>query len=60
MLHADFLGKAGLAQHMLVYDRAAVTPYETLDGEQVGVSRAIDDELASDVGGYVLVARRAD
>src|SRR5262249_41817437 len=25
----------GLAQHMLVYDRAAVTPYETLDGELI-------------------------
>jgi hypothetical protein len=49
---------AGLAQHLLVYDRAAVTPYETLDGELVEVSR--DDEFASDVGGYVLVARRTD
>src|SRR6185436_6987042 len=28
----------GLAQHALVYDRAAVTPYETLDGEQVDMS----------------------
>jgi hypothetical protein len=51
---------AGLAQHLLVYDRAAVTPYETWDGEQVEVSCAVDDGLASDVGGYVLVARRAD
>ena len=51
---------AGLAQHVLVYDRAAVTPYETLDGEQVEVSRALDDGLTSDVGGYLLVARRAD
>jgi hypothetical protein len=51
---------AGLAQHALVYDRAAVTPYETMDGEQVDAIRAIDDGLASDVGGYVLVARRAD
>src|SRR5262247_4423871 len=32
----------GLAQHALVYDRSAVTPYETLDGEQVDVSR--DDD----------------
>ncbi len=50
----------GLAQHALVYDRAAVTPYETLDGEQVDVSRDDDDRLTSDVGGYVLVAKRAD
>ena len=51
---------AGLAQHVLVYDRAAVMPYETLDGEMVDVSRAIEDGLTSDVGGYVLVARRAE
>jgi hypothetical protein len=51
---------AGLAQHILVYDRAAVTPYETFDGEQLDVSRIVDDGLSSDVGGYVLVARRAD
>ena len=51
---------AGLAQHMLVYDRAAVTPYETLDGELVDVYCVDDDGLTADVGGYVLVARRAD
>jgi hypothetical protein len=51
---------AGLTQHVLVYDRAAVTPYETLDGEMVDVSRAIEDGLTSDVGGYLLVARRED
>jgi len=50
----------GLAQHALVYDRAAVTPYETLDGEQVDMSRDDDDRLTSDLGGYVLVARRTD
>lgn len=49
---------AGLAQHLLVYDRAAVTPYETLDGEQVEVQRDGDNRLTSDLGGYVLVARR--
>ena len=51
---------AGLAQHVRVYDRAAVTPYETMDGEQVDMIRAVDDGLTSDVGGYVIVARRAD
>ena len=51
---------AGLAQHVLVYDRAAVTPDETMDGEQMDAIRAIDDGLTSDVGGCVLVARRAD
>jgi hypothetical protein len=51
---------AGLARHVLVYDRAAVTPYETLDGEQIEVSRADDNGLTFDMGGYLVVARRAD
>ena len=51
---------AGLAQHVLVYDRAAVTPYETLDGEVVEAIRDLGDGLAADVGGYVLAARRED
>ncbi|MEP7341905.1 MAG: DUF6178 family protein [Acidobacteriota bacterium] len=51
---------AGLAQHTLVYDRVAVTPYETLDGEQVDPIRADDDGLTSNLGGYLLVARRTD
>jgi uncharacterized protein DUF6178 len=50
----------GLAQHMLVYDRAAVTPYETLDGERVEVGRADDNRLTFDLDGYVLVAKGAD
>src|SRR5215471_13113340 len=51
---------AGLSHHVLVYDRAAVMPYETLDGEQIEGSRADDDGLTFDMGGYLLVARRAD
>jgi hypothetical protein len=51
---------AGLARHVLVYDRAAVTPYETLDGEQIEVSRADDNGLTFDMGGYLVVARRED
>jgi hypothetical protein len=51
---------AGLAQHLLVYDLAAVTPYETLDGELVDASLDVGDRLAADLGGYVLVARRED
>lgn len=50
----------GLAQHALVCDRAAITAYETLDGEQVEMSREDDDRLTADVGGYVLVARCTD
>src|SRR5262249_35922016 len=51
---------AGLAQHAFVYDRAAVTPYETMDGELIDAIRPVDGGLTSDVGGYLLVARRAD
>jgi len=55
---------AGIAQHTLVYDLAAVTPYETTDGELItfyaDAIRVFDDGLTFDVGGYLLVARRAD
>jgi hypothetical protein len=55
---------AGLAQHALVYDRAAVTPYETTDGELItfyaDAIRVFDDGLKFDVGGYLLLAKRAD
>jgi hypothetical protein len=48
---------AGISRHVLVYDRAAVMPYETLDGEQMEGSRPDDDGLTFDMGGYLLVAR---
>ncbi len=51
---------AGLAQHAHVYDRAAVTPYETTDGELIDAIRVVDDGLTFDVGGCLIVARRAD
>ncbi len=55
---------AGLAQHTLVYDIAAVTPYETTDGELITFYAdeisVFDDGLTFDVGGYLLVAKRAD
>jgi hypothetical protein len=54
----------GLAQHTLVYDVAAVTPYETTDGELItfyaDAISVFDDGLTFDVGGYLLVAKRAD
>src|SRR5262245_12620700 len=55
---------AGLAQHARVYDRAAVTPYETTDGELMtfyaDAISVFDNGLTFDLGGYLLVARRAD
>ena len=54
----------GIAQHALVYDRGAITPYETLDGELVtfyadGI-RKFDHGLRFDFCGYLLLAKRAD
>gem|GEM_PF-668649 len=55
---------AGLAQHALVYDRAAVTPFETTDGELVtfyeDAVRVFDNGLTFETGGYLLLAKRAD
>ncbi|HEX5085710.1 MAG TPA: DUF6178 family protein [Blastocatellia bacterium] len=55
---------AGLAQHARVYDRAAVTPYETTDGELItfyaDAISVFDNGLTFDLGGYLLIARRAD
>jgi hypothetical protein len=54
----------GLAQHTLVYDSAAVTPYETTDGELItfyaDAISVFDDGLKFNIGGYLLVAKRAD
>jgi hypothetical protein len=54
---------AGLAQHTLVYDRAAVTPYETLEGELItfyaDAISVFDNGLTFEIGGYLLVAKRA-
>ena len=50
---------AGLAQHARVFDCAVVTPYRTTDGERdAGIPRR--HGLAFEVGGYRLVAKRAD
>jgi Family of unknown function (DUF6178) len=50
---------AGLAQHVLVFDRAAIAEYETTDGERIPGARS-EDGLTADVGGCVIIARRAD
>jgi hypothetical protein len=51
---------AGLAQHVRVFDEAAVASYVTLDGELAGGRRETDDELTGEVGGYRIVERRSD
>src|SRR5215510_14202114 len=54
----------GLAQHTLVYDRAAVSPFETTDGELItfyaDAIGVFDNGLKFDIGGYLLLAKRAD
>src|SRR5262245_66696487 len=53
---------AGLAQHALVYDLGAVTPYETTDGELItfyaDAIRVFDGGITFEVGGYMLLDQR--
>ncbi|MBO0801046.1 MAG: hypothetical protein J2P31_19695, partial [Blastocatellia bacterium] len=51
---------AGLAQHAFVYDNSAVSSYETTSGDVVDYSHIVADGITSEVGGYVLAARRDD
>jgi len=51
---------AGLAQHVLVFDRAAVSSFTTTDGEEVTPSRRPRDGLGCEVGDYLVEARRTD
>ena len=48
---------AGFARHTAVFDHAAVSSYTTLDGTLVP-SRVSNDALVSEIGGYVIEARR--
>lgn len=62
-IDADLVA-TGVAQHAFVYDRAAVTPYETLDGKQetfyADAISVHDIGLTFDLGSYLLLAKRAD
>jgi hypothetical protein len=51
---------AGFAQHLRVFDRAAVSRYTTTDGQEIEEKIDSAGELTCEVGGYVAVARRAD
>jgi len=48
---------AGFARHAAVFDRAAVSGFMTLDGEQCS-GRGLERGPASEIGGYVIEARR--
>lgn len=51
---------AGLAHHVLVFDRAAVAPCPTTDGGELVGARTMSSGVSCDVGGYVVVAKRTD
>src|SRR4051812_44396694 len=48
---------AGVARHAAVFDRAAVSSYTTLSGDDIP-GRAMDGGIVSDVGGYAIEAKR--
>ena len=50
---------AGFAHHARVFDLSAIAAYETTDGERIE-SRAVGGELACEIGGYHVAARRED
>jgi hypothetical protein len=50
---------AGLAQHVRVFDYAAAAPFVTLDGE-LSQGGAVADAFRSEVGGYVVSAKRTE
>jgi hypothetical protein len=51
---------SGLAQHVRVFDGAAVTPYRTTDGVELKAFRNPEDGFACEVGGYRVIAKRTD
>src|SRR5262245_43551395 len=48
---------AGFSRHTAVFDRAAVSSYTTLDGDQVP-GRVSSDASTAEIGGYLIEARR--
>jgi len=51
---------AALAQHVLVFDRAAVSSFTTLDGEEMAPSRRAGEGLGCEIAGYWVEATRTD
>ena len=58
-MDADLVS-AGLARHVRVFDSASVSPYVSLEGEQVAPAPWADEWERREVGGYVVIARRTD
>jgi hypothetical protein len=57
-MEADLL-VAGFAEHIRVFDYAAVAPFITIDGE-VAPGAPFADGVRSEIGGYVVIAKRVD
>jgi hypothetical protein len=51
---------AAFAQHARVFDLASVTPYMTTDGELVPAMPVPTNDVTSELGGYLIAARRDD
>lgn len=56
---ADLVSTA-LAQHVRVFDYAVTAPFISLDGDVVSSRHAADGGLRCEVGGYTIVAKRAE
>jgi hypothetical protein len=54
------LATVAFAQHLLVFDPAAVSPSASMDGEEMPTGGAPNKGLSCDVGGYLVVARGTD
>jgi hypothetical protein len=55
----DDLLAAGFAEHVRVFDAAAVTPFITLEGEVIP-GKAFAEGVRAEIGGYVVVAKRVE
>lgn len=49
-----------LAQHARVFDRAALSPAVSTDGEDLPTTHTLEDGLSCDIGGYLVVATRTE
>jgi hypothetical protein len=54
------LAIVAFAQHMRVFDPAAVSPFVLMDDEEMPAVGPLNDGLGCDVGGYRIVSRRSD
>jgi hypothetical protein len=54
------LATAAFAQHVLVFDPAALSPAAPMDGEEMPAVDTPDEGPSCDIGGYLVVARRSD